>query len=308
MRGLVLCLCGVLFTLSVAGQAQAFPHIVKQGETLAGLAEEMYGAVQLERVLVAANSLVGANASPIVPGMVIEIPAPSHYRTQAGDTFAGIATDRLGAPNRAEFLAEVNRTKPWLQPDPATLLIVPYNLRVVCSADDTLSGLAYKFLGDRKKTWALDQYNGLKGRALHPGDTVLIPLVDLPLTEAGKKAALGAEAVQQSQALGESREIQLTASALLPKLAGDVRNGRYIEAVVKGVGILQNGQLSHSQTGIINRQLLEAYVALGAKGRAADSCQAWLDNDPTAVLDPVSLSPKILAACAAAKATAPAHP
>ena len=41
-----------------------------------------------------------------------------------------------------------------------------------------------------------------------------------------------------------------------------------------------------------------AYTALDAPGLAAASCGIWRDNDPKARLDPVVLSPKIMAACA----------
>jgi hypothetical protein len=47
----------------------------------------------------------------------------------------------------------------------------------------------------------------------------------------------------------------------------------------------------------VHRALLEAYVAFDARPAAAAACVAWRSNDPTAVLDPVRVSPKILAAC-----------
>jgi LysM repeat protein len=302
MRCAFLALATILATSSIPATAVGFTHVVKHGETLAGLAEQMYGAVQLERILVAANALHGTNATPIVPGMLLEIPAPSHYRVQEGDSFASIARDLLGADFRAGELAEANDSKPWLPPDPGTQLVIPYNLRWVARDDDTLSGLAYKFLGDRKKAWALDQYNGLKGRNFKPGETLLIPLVDLPLTTQGKQALVAADAQRASQAAGSLRAAQRKADQELPSLIDEVKGGRYVESVVRGIELLNGGDLSRLQLASIHRQLLEAYTALGAKGRATESCQRWLANDPTARLDPVLLSPKIIAACHSAKA------
>lgn len=306
MRRGLLALATLLAANCLPASAVAFSHVVKQGETLAGLAQQMYGAVQLERILVAANALQGANATPIVPGMLLEIPAPSHYRVQEGDSFASIARELLGADFRAAELAEANGSKPWLPPDPGTQLLIPYNLRWVAREDDTLSGLAYKFLGDRKKAWALDQYNGLKGRNFKPGETLLIPLSDLPLTVQGKQALQIADAQRSSQAASGVRAAQRKADTALPGLINDVKSGRYVETVVRGIELLNGGELSRSQLASIHRQLLEAYTALGAKGRAAESCQRWLSNDSHARLDPVLLSPKILAACnQAQKASAP---
>jgi hypothetical protein len=307
MRCAFLALATILATSSVPTTAAGFTHVVKHGETLAGLAQQMYGAVQLERILVAANALQGANATPIVPGMLLEIPAPSHYRVQEGDSFASIARELLGADFRASELAEANDSKPWLPPDPGTQLLIPYNLRWVAREDDTLSGLAYKFLGDRKKAWALDQYNGLKGRSFKPGETLLIPLVDLPLTAQGKQALVAADAQQVSQAAGSLRAAQRKADRELPGLIDEVKGGRYVESIVRGIELLNGGELSRSQLASVHRQLLEAYTALGAKGRAAESCQRWLSNDPTARLDPVMLSPKIIAACHSARANTATH-
>jgi hypothetical protein len=238
--------------------------------------------------------------------MLLEIPAPSHYRVREGDSFASIARELLGADFRAAELADVNGSKPWLPPDPGTQLLIPYNLRWVAREEDTLSGLAYKFLGDRKKAWALDQYNGLKGRNFKPGETLLIPLSDLPLTTQGKQALQTADAQRASQAASGLRAAQHKADVELPSLIDDVKSGRYVETVVRGIELLNGGELSRSQLASIHRQLLEAYTALGAKGRAAESCQHWLTNDSQARLDPVLLSPKILAACRQAqKASTP---
>jgi hypothetical protein len=298
-------LLAAAFVTALSGSAAAFPHLVKEGETLASIAERMYGAVQLERILVAANGLLGAGAVPIAAGMRLEIPAPSHYRVLPGDSFASIARELLGGEHRAPELAFANDTKPWLPPDPGTQLVVPYNLRIVASDEDTLTGLAYKYLGDRRKAWALDQYNKLEGRAVKRGDTLLIPLVELPLTDDGKKAALAAEVLQHSEGAGSGRDVQLRAKTELPRLVGEVQSGHYVEAVVRGVGLLNAGELARAQLALIHRQLLEAYTALGANGLATEACQRWLSNDSNAKLDPVVLSPKILAACAHAKPSAP---
>jgi hypothetical protein len=77
----------------------------------------------------------------------------------------------------------------------------------------------------------------------------------------------------------------------------DTRGGRYVDAVTRGNRFLAMGELSHSQLAVVHRQLLEAYAALESAGHATAACDAWRKYDPTARIEPVLLSPKIVAAC-----------
>jgi hypothetical protein len=83
----------------------------------------------------------------------------------------------------------------------------------------------------------------------------------------------------------------------LPQLASDVRSGRYTDAVARGNRLLGAADLTRAQLATVHRMLVEAYVALDAQGLAETSCLAWREADPTAVLDPIELSPKIVRAC-----------
>jgi hypothetical protein len=67
--------------------------------------------------------------------------------------------------------------------------------------------------------------------------------------------------------------------------------------------MLGHGELARPQIAAVNRQLTEAYAAMDAVGLAETACGAWRSADPTTVLDPVELSPKILRACTAAAAS-----
>ena len=102
--------------LGVAGDAAAFPHVVKKGETLASIARRIYGRVQMEQILVAANGLDAGGGIPIVAGMRLEVPAVSHHRVVAGETWAMLADQLLGDERRADVLAIANGSMPWLPP------------------------------------------------------------------------------------------------------------------------------------------------------------------------------------------------
>lgn len=284
--------------LCAAGtDARAFTHVVEPGETLAAIAERFYGRIQYEKLLVAANSLDAQGGTPIMPGMLLEVPALRHYRVKSGETWAALAQRFLGAKSRADVLAAANGTSPWLPPADGAEIVIPYNLKIVTNGTDTIVTIAYKYLGNTTKAWVLDHYNGLKGRHLGRGDMVLVPLTDLPLTPAGKKAAENAAGSACSEAAGGKRLSQRRVQNELPALIADVQNGRYVEAVTRGNRFLSSGPLTEPQTATVERQLLEAYVALGATGLATAACDAWRKHDPKAQLDPVQLSPKIIAAC-----------
>ncbi|MFO0660464.1 MAG: LysM domain-containing protein [Polyangiaceae bacterium] len=287
----------MLGVVAITPAARAYPHIVQPGETLAQIAERAYGLIELERVLVAANGLDAGSGVSITPGMRLEIPALSHRRVNAGETWAGLAAQLLGDPERADVLAAANDSNGWMPPAEGTEIVIPYNLRVVVGPSDSLIGIAQRFLGVKEKAWMLDRYNHLKGDPPKKGDVVLVPLSTLKLSDRGREDALSAEAFERSEGGGSSRDAQKKADNEMPALLNDFRSGRYVDAVTKGAKMLSYGELSKPQMAMIHKQLVEAYVALDAPGLAGASCRQWRELDPTVELDPTYYSPKILDAC-----------
>ena len=278
-------------------RAHAFPHIVRSGETLARIAERVYGRVEAEQILVAANGLDSGRGFAIAPGMRLEVPAVGHHRVNAGETWPSLADQLLGSPDRSDVLAFANKAKSWIAPTEGQEIIVPYNLRYVSASGDSILTIAYRFLGDRDKAWMLHRYNHLGNQSLRRGELVLVPLVDLELTPEGKEEASAAGALVRSEGAGYARDAQRRTDTELPLLAADVHNGRYVDAVARGNRLLGSGALSKPQLALIHQKLVEAYVALDAQGLAETSCLLWREADPAAVLDPVELSPKIVRAC-----------
>lgn len=289
-----------LCALTFSGAAGAFPHVVKKGETLASIAETMYGKPSYERILVSANAL--EHAQPSI-GMRLEIPANPHRRVAAGETWASLAAELLGDPERADVLSIANDSSPWLVPPEGTEIVVPYNLRVEVGQGENLVTIALRYLGKRESAWVLDRYNGFRGKQPKKGDLVLVPLTDLRLTDEGKARAFAATAFQRSEATGTAREAQRRVEQELPGLFADVNAGRYVDAVTRGNRMLSYGELSKAQTAAIARQLLEAYVALDAKGHASQACRTLVESSPDLSFDPIYVSPKIIAACGDATLT-----
>ena len=300
IAAVVLALAAVFFAEPRA--ASAFTHVVRADDTLASIAERYYGKIQYERILVAANLLDLEGGSSIVRGMQLEVPSVSHRRVARGETWESLAAETLGVADRSDVLALANDSMPWLFPEEGAEIVVPYNLRVVVRPNDTLIAIALRFLGDMNKAWVLDRYNKLKGRGVEPGTVLLVPLTDLPLTDAGRRAAARAAENVFSESLGATLKTQRKISQEIPLLIADVRAGRYVDAVARGSRFIASGALTETQLARVYRELVEAYVALDAAGLARTACEEWRKREPGAVLDPSLVSPKIVRACPAPKA------
>jgi hypothetical protein len=280
-----------------AATARAFSYVVAPGDTLASIAERYYGRIQQERLLVAANFLDARRGTPIVPGMRLEVPALGHHRIVRGESWETLAAELLGSASRADALSAANGSSPWLAPEDGAEIAVPYNLRVVVGEKEDLTTIAYRHLGDMNKAWTLDHYNGLGGKKPLEGDVLLVPITDLTLTEAGRKAAAAAAAIECTEAGGGARKAQQHIAQELPALVADVRAGRYAEAVTRGVRFVASDALTEPQRALVEQKLTEAYVALDAPGLAAAACSEWRKRDRALHLDPAVVSPKIIAAC-----------
>lgn len=284
--------------LAWAPAASAFPHIVKAGEALAQIAERVYGDSKREGVLIGANALDVQGGSMISSGMRIEIPAPSHHTVAEGEIWAGLALSWLGTNDtaRTDLLARSNKAVPWVPPVEGQEIEIPAIVTYIAGDAETVNSIAQRFWGDPFRGWELNNYNRREGVTVRRGEVILVPMPGLRLTEAGKaEARMAAE--RDGASGGMAFEQQRQADAELPQLWAEVRYGRYAEAVARGNRLLGAGALTHPQLAMVHHALLEAYVALDARSAAATACVAWKSNEPRPMLDPVRVSPKILAAC-----------
>ena len=288
----------VVLAGAVPGEARAFSHVVKPGQTLAMIAERVYGDSKLEAVLVGANALDVQGGTIISPGMRLEVPAPGHHTVVTGETWADLSLSWLGTNDiaRAELLAHTNHGVPWVPPVEGQEIEIPAVVTYLAGDGETVNTIAQHFWSDPNRGWELNTYNRREGVLVKRGEVVLVPMPGLKLTEAGKAEARVA-AERDGASGGLALEQQRKADADLPQMLADVRYGRYAEAVARANRVLGGGALPHPQLAVVHRALLEAYVALDAFGPAAAACAAWRSNDPMATLDPVRVSPKIRAAC-----------
>ncbi len=298
---------GAFITLGVT-PASAFPHVVQPGETLASLAERFYGRIQMERVVATANLLDGTRTQGLTPGMILEIPAVTYRQVHQGQTWKSLAKELLGDEKRYILLAQVNGHQPWIEPELGQLIVVPYNLAWIATGEESLATLAYRFLGSTKHAYRIVQYNDLGDRDLERGEVLLLPLSELSLTDEGRAAAETAAAQISEQSHGNLFRQQQESKLEAKQLGDDIRGGRYVAAVARGIRLLETGKLTQDGRAQVHRLLLEAYVALDARGLARTSCEAFRSLTPQTKLDPLTTSPKILRVCPDEPITAKAPP
>ncbi len=279
------------------GEAQAFPHVVQPGETLASLAGHVYGDSRKESLIAGANALDACGGSAVVPGMRLEIPAPLHHRVTEGETWDNLALTWLGSSARADVLARANRAVAWVPPLVGQEIEIPAVVAHVVSDGDSSTTLAARYWGDKNRGWEINAYNGRPEAPMHRGEVILVPIFDLELTKAGLAEARAAVVLTSSQSEVEGLAAQRRVQDELPELSAAVAGGRYLQAVARGNRLLGLGQLTPRQLAAIHRALLEAYVALDARAEAAQSCAMALANDPNIRLDARTTSPKVRAAC-----------
>jgi hypothetical protein len=287
-----------LFASATARDASAFQHIVKPAETLAQIAERVYGDARRETVLVGANALDVQGGTIISPGMRLEVPAPGHHTVLQGETWADLALSWLGTNDmaRTELLAHTNKGVPWVPPVEGQEIEIPAVLTYIAGEAETVNTIAQRFWAAGNRGWELNTYNRRDGVLVRRGEVVLVPMPGLRLTEVGRAEARAA-AERDGASGGMALEQQRRADAELPQLLADVRYGRYADAVARGNRLLGSGAMTHPQLAVVHRALLEAYVAIDARPSAVAACAAWRSNEPNPVLDPVRVSPKIRAAC-----------
>jgi len=294
----------VTAVLSVANAQQTarsgFQHVVREGETLASIAERYYGDPRRETVLVAENGLNAMGGAAIVVGLRLQIPYVSYHQVQHGETWAQLARRFYGDARRAPILIEANHGSSQEQPDEGAELIVPYPLRHVAAQNENVLRIAKNYYGTgREHPRRLRRFNNLRFNRLSRGQLVLVPLADLVLSEEGR--GIIQEETGVAPDAGEIRELQAAIDRELPDLEEHVRRGRFTEAVALGNRLLGARNLTGNQIVTIQRHLGTAYVALGRHDLARAAFRAGLDRQPDMVLDSVRTSPTVMRAFTQAK-------
>ncbi len=287
-----------------SAEGNSFVHVVREGETLASIAQQYYGDPQRESVLVAENGLTAQGGSAIVVGLRLVIPWVQHHIVQEGETWAQIAQRYYGDRRRQFLLTRANGGAAGEQPAVGAELLIPYPLRHVAGQNENLRRLATSYYPEMgaDATRLLRRFNGMRGLRPARGQVVLVPLSDLTLSEEGRQII--EEATGEEMAGGRIRQLQQQIDERIPELREDVKGGRYAEAVSLGNRLLGGGQLTGNQIVSIQRELGTAYVALERADLAVEAFAAAISVQPDLELDVARTSPTVLRAFSQAKEAA----
>jgi LysM repeat protein len=282
----------------------AYVHVVRDGETLASIAQRYYGDPRRESVLVAENGLTTQGGSAIVVGLRLMIPTVTYHRVSGGETWGQIAERHFGDVRRAYAIIEANPAVEGTQPPDGAELLIPYPLRHVADQRDTLNHVAQAYYGTTDASRTLRRFNGMRSIRLQRGQVILVPLADLVLSEEGRR--LVTEATGSAPTGGQVRELQARIGDQLPELLDHVRLGRYTEAVSLGNRLLGSGDLTGNQIVTIQRTLAVAYVALARDDLAVVAFGEALARQPDLELDTRRTSPTVIRAFESARTAAAA--
>ncbi len=292
--------------LAPAGARADYPtyvHVVREGETLASIAQVYYGDPRRESVLVAENGLEAEGGAAIVTGVRLVIPHVEYHRVVAGETWQSIAEQYFGVPNRAFAIQEANPSVEGGQPAEGAELLIPYPLRHVCDQRDTINHLAQEYFGDLAEARTLRRFNNMRPSArLTRGQVILVPLRDLVLSAEGRRAVEAAMPVATTGGgSGEVRDLQEQITSELPVLQEEVRRGQFEEALTHGARLLGAGELTGNQIVTIQRALAVCYVAVDREDLAIAAFREALARQPDLELDSRRTSPTVLHAFDAAR-------
>lgn len=292
----------ILFALFVlaspaAAQHASFTHTVRDGETLASIAERYYGNPKFETLLVAENGLDVKGGSLVVTGMRLTIPWATHYVVLEEDTWRSVAAQVYGDPERSFALVEANNNA---KAEQGSQILVPHPLRHVATQGQTLNDVVRLYFDKPRRAYrTVRRFNGLRSPKLSQGQIVLVPMAELHLSEEGRtlvELALGTQI-----ATGEKKRAQEGINVALPEIADLIREGRYLKALARASFLLGGGHATVGQQIRLWHQVGVTKIALSDQEGGEQAFVKLLSIDPNFELPEVVTPPKILGAFQAAR-------
>jgi tetratricopeptide (TPR) repeat protein len=280
-----------VLALGAPAPAAAWIHVSRSGETLGQLASFYYGDESRSMVIRAANGFVHPDDGRLTPGERIEIPQMTYHRVEEGETWAEIAERYLGSARRGRFLAELNDATLEDSLAKGEIVTVPYQLLYILAPEESPGSVARMFLDERRGGRWLEKYNLGRKKKYGRGDALLVPIIDLELSDEARQRI---DEARGRKPRASDREAQRRAVERIAEMREAFGAGRYVEIVAIAQNLLGGGALTVPQRIGVFKYLAFAYVALGQREPAVEAFASALELQPTMELSPITTSPKII--------------
>lgn len=317
-----------LLLVTVPARGKEIQHVLRDGESLAALADHFYGSRWKAVYILGRNQL--ASSKEAKAGMRLLIPACWIYRVRRGDSPTKIAKKYLGDAERFTVMMSMNGLDKDQEIKVGQELLMPFHITHPVQRGDSLSGIAKRFFGTTRKANLLRDYNG-DSSDLHPDDKLIVPIFDRAALDLNKKSPppapntkapepprpaarapdpeLKAETGKEPEEPTAAEETE-TDEAPAPSPAAVSRKAELAEAVAaysagefaaateQLEAVLEtaadNG-LPPGELAVTLRYLGFCAVASADPEMAREYFHQWLVIEPDAKLDLVAISPKIIA-------------
>lgn len=180
-------------------------------ETLSHVALVHYGDPAKYVYLLVPNGIADPNRLP--KGKSLWVPTVTQYRVKKGDTLANIANRFLKDPNKADFLAWLNRIKDPKALEAGLLLNIPFVIRHRVEAGQSMVDVAKRYYLRPQPASLLRKYNDRRTNALREGETVLVPIFDPEAVYSKVKERVEKHRQRQAEAAREARQMAVARPA-----------------------------------------------------------------------------------------------
>jgi LysM repeat protein len=284
---IIFALIALVLALGAPCQAMVY-HTVRKGENLAIVAKHYYGDPDKALFLIEYNGI--RDPRSINPGRRIAVPEARIHRVRKGDTLSRIAKKYLNDSRKSLGLARLNGIKDPTSISPGMTITIPVEILHTVKKGDTLSRIAQRYYGHADASGFLALYNDIKDpRNLKPGTRLILPIWDLRIIKKKSRPRRPPRPRPKTQRVETKGEILLE-KGIIDYFVGDYRGAVKNLQKALAVGLTEKGDVSKT-----HRFLAFAYVALNEPDRAKRCFREALKIDPDLRLDPVYVSPKIIA-------------
>ena len=180
----------------------------QQGDNLELLAAEYYGNRKHKIYIMVENDI--DHDLELAPGTKLNIPISREVTSSNGDTLETLAKTHLGDARRSAFLAQFNQFKKDASIAAGQMIRIPMRVTYRAARETSLKDVSLSLFATSKKAKFLKRYNFLKTEKLKPGQSIVVPILDVE-TQLAKRPPQD----QESAARAETRGTMVAAAQRL---------------------------------------------------------------------------------------------